>query len=295
MQTERSGERLVRVNDVDLCIETFGNASDPTVLLMAGATSSMDWWEDGLCEQIASGGRTVIRYDQRDTGRSVTYEPGAPNYTEADLLHDALGLLDALGIERAHFVGVSMGGGSAQSLAIAHPERVASLTLVSTSSVSLEGMPPMSDELRETFAHPPADPDWTDREAVVDSIVEGWRPYHGTRPFDESRLREIAERVFDRTTNMESSMKNHWVIEEGEGAPGQAELRSITAPTLVVHGTADPLFPFPHGEALAREIPNARLLPLEGMGHGYPPDWAWPVFVPALLVHTAGARSVGGA
>jgi pimeloyl-ACP methyl ester carboxylesterase len=287
MPTERSGERLLRANGVDLCIETFGNAVDPTVLLLAGATSSMDWWEDGLCEQIAAGGRSVVRYDQRDTGRSVTYEPGAPQYTEADLLRDAIGILGALGVEAAHLVGVSMGGGLAQSLAIAHPKRVATLTLVSTSSGSREGLPPMSDELRATFANPPPDPDWTDREAVVDSIVEGWRPYHGTRPFDESRLREIAERVFDRTTNMESSMKNHWLIEDGEGAPRQAGLRGIAAPTLVTHGTADPLLPFPHGEALAREIPNARLLPLEGMGHGYPPEWTWPVFVPALLDHTA--------
>ena len=289
MPTERSGERLVRANGVDLCVETFGNAAHPTVLLMAGATSSMDWWEDGLCEQIAAGGRSVVRYDQRDTGRSVTYEPGAPDYTEADLIRDAIGILGALEVEAAHLVGVSMGGGLAQSLAIAHPDRVATLTLVSTSSGFREGLPPMSDELRATFANPPPDPDWTDREAVVDSIVDGWRPYHGTRPFDESRLREIAERVFDRTTNMESSMKNHWLIEGGEGAPGQAGLRGIAAPTLVAHGTADPLFPFPRGEALAREIPNARLLPLEGMGHGYPPEWTWPVFVPALLEHTAGA------
>ncbi len=284
---QASAERLVRANGVDLCIETFGNAADATVLLMAGATSSMDWWEEGLCERIASGGRFVVRYDQRDTGRSATYEAGAPEYTEADLLHDALGILDALGFGSAHVVGMSMGGGMAQWLAIAYPERVSTLTLVSTSPGSGAALPPMSDELRATFANPPPDPDWTDREAVVDSIVEGWRPYHGTRPFDGVRLREIAERVVDRSTNIESSMKNHWLIESGERTPGRAELRRITAPTLVVHGTSDPLFTLPHGEALAREIPDARLLPLEGMGHGYPPEWTWPVFVPALLDHTA--------
>ena len=287
MQTGR--ERLVRANGVDLCIEAFGDAADPTVLLMAGATSSMDWWEDRLCERIASGGRSVVRYDQRDTGRSVTYEAGAPEYTGADLIRDAVGILDGLGVDSAHVVGVSMGGGMAEWLAIAYPERVATLTLVSTSPGSGADLPPMSDELRAVFADPLPDPDWSKREAVVESSVEAWRPYGGSRPFDEDRLREIAGRAFDRSTNIESSMKNHWLMESGEGAPGRAGLRRIEAPTLVAHGTADPFFPLAHGEALAHEIPDARLLPLEGMGHGYPPEWTWPVFIPALLDHTARA------
>jgi pimeloyl-ACP methyl ester carboxylesterase len=284
----RSGERVARVNGVDLCLETFGDVADPAVLLMAGATSSMDWWERDLCVRIASGGRLVIRYDQRDTGRSVTYEPGAPEYTGADLVDDAIGILDSLDVGAAHVVGVSMGGGMAQWLAIAYPERVASLTLVSTSPGSGNDLPPMSDELRSVFANPPSDPDWSDRETVVEHIVDDWAPYVGSVSPGEARLREIAGRVFDRSRNLESSMKNHWLIESG-GSPGRARLREITAPTLVVHGTEDPLFPYPHAEALAREIPMARLLPLEGMGHGYPPQETWDVFVPALVEHTAWA------
>jgi pimeloyl-ACP methyl ester carboxylesterase len=290
VQTARSGERLVHTNGVDLCIETFGAAADPAVLLMEGAAASMDWWEDGLCDAIAHGGRFVVRYDQRDTGRSISYEPGTPGYTGADLIADAVGILGEIGVEAAHVVGMSMGGAMAQWLAIAYPARVATLTLISTSSGSRAALPPMSDELSAGFANPPPDPDWADRDAVVDSIVEGWRPYNGTRPFDERRLREIAERVVGRTTSIESSMKNHWLMQSGEGAPGRAELRKISAPTLVVHGTADPLFPLPHGEALAREIPNARLVAIEGMGHGYVPEWAWPTFVPEVLDHTREAR-----
>jgi pimeloyl-ACP methyl ester carboxylesterase len=117
--SDRSGERLVAIHGVELCIETFGATEDPAVLLIAGATSSMDWWEDGLCAAIASGGRFVIRYDQRDTGRSVTYEPGAPKYDGADLVRDVLGILDVLRVTTAHVVGMSMGGGLAQWLAIA--------------------------------------------------------------------------------------------------------------------------------------------------------------------------------
>jgi pimeloyl-ACP methyl ester carboxylesterase len=197
-----------------------------------------------------------------------------------------VGILEAHHLEAAHVVGMSMGGGLAQWLAIAYPRRVASLTLVSTSPGSGDDLSPMSDELRSAFDDPPPQPDWSEREAVVESVVEGWRPYGGTRPFDVERLGEIAGRAFDRSSNIESSMKNHWLVEGGEDAPGRPALREIRTPTLVVHGTADPFFPVVHGEALAREIPNARLLLLEEMGHGYPPHWTWPVFVPALLVHT---------
>jgi pimeloyl-ACP methyl ester carboxylesterase len=283
----RSGEKLVWANRVELCLETFGPPAEPALLLMAGATSSMDWWEDGLCARIAAGPRFVIRYDQRDTGRSVGYEPGSPEYTGADLIGDALGIIDALGVKTAHVVGTSMGGGLAQWLAFAHPERVASLTLVSTSPGSGDDLPPMSEELRATFESPRPDPDWSDREAVVEDAVEAWRPYAGSRPLDERRIREISGRAFDRSLNIESSVKNHWLIESGGDAPGRAGLGEIEAPTLVVHGTDDPFFPLGHGEALAREIPDARLLAVEGMGHGYPPEWAWDVFVPALLEHTA--------
>jgi pimeloyl-ACP methyl ester carboxylesterase len=258
------------------------------VLLMAGAASSLDWWEDDLCAGIASGGRLVIRYDQRDTGRSTNYEPGAPGYTGRDLVRDAVGILDDLGLQAAHVVGMSMGGGLAQWLAIAYPERVASLTLVSTSPGSGDELPPMSDELRSAFDNPPPEPDWSDRGAVVDAVVEAWRPYNGSRTFAEARIREIAGHSFDRSRNIESTVKNHWLIESGDEAPGRAGLREIEARTLVVHGTDDPAFPLPHGEALAREIPNAWLLPVEGMGHGYLPEWAWKMFIPALLEHTGG-------
>jgi pimeloyl-ACP methyl ester carboxylesterase len=125
-------ERVLRVNGIELCAQVFGSAADPALLLIGGAASSMDWWEDGFCERLAAGGRRVIRYDQRDTGRSTHDAPGAPTYTPADLIADAVALLDALEVQRAHIAGISMGGGIAMRIALDHPERIASLTLLST-------------------------------------------------------------------------------------------------------------------------------------------------------------------
>src|ERR671919_1948030 len=128
----KSSERMVEVNGVELWAQTFGNRDDPAVLLVMGLAASMLHWEDEFCDRLADGSRFVIRYDHRDTGRSVSYPPGAPQYTGRDLAEDAIGVLDAFGVARAHVVGISMGGGLGQSLAIHHPARVASLTLSST-------------------------------------------------------------------------------------------------------------------------------------------------------------------
>ena len=128
----RPNERIVQANGVGLCIEAFGDPADPAILLISGATASMDWWEDEFCERLAAGPRFVVRYDNRDSGRSVAYEPGEPLYTGSDLVADAVGLLDTLGLARVHLVGISMGGGIAQHVALDHADRVASLTLIST-------------------------------------------------------------------------------------------------------------------------------------------------------------------
>src|SRR5919206_5237005 len=126
-------ERMVEANGVELCTERFGDPADPPILLVMGTGASMLWWEDGFCRMLAEGRRFVVRYDHRDTGRSVTYEPGRPGYTGADLVADAVGVLDAYGVDAAHVVGVSAGGAMAQLLALDVPRRVPSLVLVSTS------------------------------------------------------------------------------------------------------------------------------------------------------------------
>ena len=267
---------IINANGVDLCAETFGEPADPAILLIHGAGNTMLSWDEALCERLAAG-RFVIRYDLRDAGRSVTYEPGAPPYGLRDLVADAAGLLDGLGVARAHVVGLSTGGTIGQLLALENPERVASLTLIASTPGSpgeeSAGLPGPSKELRE-----PPQPDWTDRDAVIEYIVESERPC--SPRFDEAGARELAARVADRAIDP-AATSNVYMLDAGE--PWRERLGRITAPTLVVHGTEDPVFPFEHGRALAREIPGAELLAVAHMGHEYFPPDTWDLVVPAIL------------
>src|SRR5262245_59919547 len=180
---------------------------------------------------------------------------------------------------------MSMGGGIAQHLALVHPDRVASLILVSTSPAvsSHRELPPPSDDLSKRFARPPPEPDWSDRAAVVDYLVDDARAYVGALPLDEKEMRTLAARIVERTRNVASSMTNHFLA--AEGRPVHGRLGDIRASTLVVHGTEDPLFPFENGESLAAEIPGARLVPLEGVGHEHPRPETWDDLIPMLLEH----------
>lgn len=289
MNMDMGGERLLRVNGVELCVETFGDPDDAAMLLIGGMSSSMDWWEDGFCERLAAGRRHVVRYDFRDTGRSTTYPPGEPGYTGADLRADVIALLDALGVARAHLVGVSMGGAIGQGIAVEHPERVATLTLIDTTA-ALAGappdLPPMVPEMAAFFeaAGQRQAPDWTDEAAVELMLLEDQRAFMRAG-FDEARVRAVIRRVLERSDDVES-MANHALLEPGKVPDGS--LADIAVPTLVIHGTADPMFPLPHGETLARELPHASLLTLDGVGHELPPPSTWDVVVPALLEHTSG-------
>jgi pimeloyl-ACP methyl ester carboxylesterase len=277
-------ERMIEANSVELCTEPFGDPADPAILLVMGVGASMLWWEEGFCRSLAEGGRLVIRYDHRDTGRSVTYEPGAPEYTGTDLVADAVGVLDAYGIPAAHVVGVSAGGAFAQLLGLAFPKRVLSLVLISTSPATPgeRRLPPATEHYRRFLAT--AEVDWSDRDSVVEYLVGYSQMLAGReRPFDEAAARELVRRDVERAHNIAAS-ENHAALREGE-VP-HAPLSSITVPTLVIHGTADPMFPLEHGQALVEEIPAARLLTLEGAGHGV--DRAdWETIVRAILGHTA--------
>jgi pimeloyl-ACP methyl ester carboxylesterase len=264
-------------------VDTAGDRADPAILLIGGMGASMDWWEEEFCQRLAAAGRFVIRYDHRDTGQSVSYPAGAPGYTGADLAADAVGVLDAFGRRSAQLAGISMGGALAQQVALAHPDRVDSLVLISTSPAVPVGseLPPMSEDLRDWFAAEVPLPDWTERTAVIDYLVGYERRLEGAEYFDEAHVRAVVERIVDRTRDMAASVMNHALIEEGE--PPRGRLDEIAAPALVIHGTADPLFPFGHAEALAREIPRAELLPLEGVGHQMPPRPCWTSVITAML------------
>jgi pimeloyl-ACP methyl ester carboxylesterase len=282
-----SPERIVTANGVEICVQSAGDDGDPAILLIAGGASSMLHWPGELCERLAAGSRFVIRYDHRDTGRSVTYPPGAPGYTGQDLVDDAVGVLDALGVRAAHIVGISMGGGMAQELGVLHPERVVSLTLIATSPIG-DGagrpeLPPASEDVMARFGAL-SEPDWTDREAVLEYLVQQELLCTSrSRPVPEAFVRELAVRTLERAAGI-ASINNHFLVAaDDEGA--SAEASAITAPTLVVHGAEDPLFPFAHGAALAREVRGARLLKLEQTGHALPPA-VWDDVIPAILEHT---------
>ncbi|GAA1565163.1 hypothetical protein GCM10009789_18390 [Kribbella sancticallisti] len=270
-------QQMVQANGVELCVETFGSQADPAVLLIHGAAASMDFWETPFCERLAAAGRFVIRYDHRDTGQSVSYEPGKPQYDGMDLAADAIGVLDALGIARAHVVGISMGGGIAQRLVLDHPDRVASVTFATTSPGGPGGpsnpdLPPASEKIRAAFSEDAPETDWSDPEAALDALIDAERLFAGTLPYDEPARRRFNRAMMARTKNLASAMTNHWILEGGE--PVRQRLGEIAVPALVLHGTEDPLFPPGHAEAMAREVPGARLVLLEGAGHELPePTW----------------------
>jgi pimeloyl-ACP methyl ester carboxylesterase len=277
-------EHMIEANGVELCTEPFGDPADPPILLVMGIGASMLWWEEGFCRMLADNGRFVIRYDHRDTGRSVTYEPRRPEYTGADLVADAVGVLDAYGIPAAHVVGVSAGGAFAQLLALDFPDRVLSLVLISTSPATPgeRDLPAATERYRQFLAT--TEVDWSDDGSVIEYLVDYSRAIAGgERPFNEAAARELVRRDVERARDIAAS-ENHGAIAEGEAPRGP--LSSIAVPTLVIHGTADPMFPLGHGEALAEEIPAATLLPLEGAGHGV--DRAdWETIVRAIIGHTA--------
>ncbi|WP_369779603.1 alpha/beta fold hydrolase [Streptomyces sp. R33] len=281
-------EHVVEADGVTLCTESFGEPSDPPVLLIMGLGASMLWWEEGFCRMLADGGRFVIRYDHRDTGRSVTYEPGRPGYTGADLVGDAARVLDAHGIPAAHVVGVSAGGALAQLLALHYADRVLSLVLISTSSAVPVGreLPSPTQEFMRFVSD--AHVDWSDGDSVIDYQVGYARVLAGgRRPFDEAAARSLVRRDVERARDF-TAARNHDSLPDGELPP--APLSSIAAPTLVIHGTADPMFPLRHGEALVEQIPEGGLLVLEDAGHGVDrADWA--TIVPAILEHTAAGRA----
>lgn len=265
-------------NSARLCVETFGDARDDAVLLIGGMGWSMDFWDEDFCLALAERARYVIRYDARDTGESTTYPVGSPGYTGTDMVADAAAILDVLGHTGAHVVGLSMGGAIAQRLALEYRDRVLSLTLLATSSIEPVGedLPGPTRELSLP------EPDWDDPAAVVEWMVETERLYAGA-DFSEAASRARIERVLARSSNFRASQTNQALAPEGEMAPPRlAELAGLDV--LVVHGANDPLFPIEHARALARMIPGARLLELDGVGHELPPQKWWPTLIDELSV-----------
>ncbi|MBE1500437.1 pimeloyl-ACP methyl ester carboxylesterase [Amycolatopsis lexingtonensis] len=272
-------EQLTSVNGIELCHESFGDPGDRPLLLVMGLAAPMIWWDEEFCETLAAQGFHVIRFDNRDAGRSTrlrgranlaqAYLLRTAPYSLADMADDAVGLLTALEIPAAHVVGASMGGMIAQTLAIRHPSRVLSLTSIMSSTGGRFVGRPSARAMSMLLAAPPRD-----RDAYVEMLLRTFRLIGSPGyPFDEARMRDRAERTYDRGVHPGGAVRQlAAIMADRDRAP---KLRKLTTPTLVVHGARDPLVHVSGGRATARAIPGAALDVVPGMGHDLPRA-VWP-------------------
>jgi pimeloyl-ACP methyl ester carboxylesterase len=294
--------RFARANGIDICYEIFGDPAAEPLLLIMGLGAQMVIWDDAFCEQLAARGFRVIRFDNRDIGQSSTLHGGrrltpfeliklrlfhipvAAPYKLIDMARDTVGLMDALGIASAHLVGASMGGMIAQELALSFPERVRSLTSI----MSTTGNPRIPPPTREMAAMLMAPPPKT-KEEYLERFARTWKILRaGSFPDDEARDRALAERCFARGLNAAGVGRQLRAIL----ASGSRKVRlyAVKAPTLVIHGTADPLVHPAGGKDTAASIPNAKLKMIDGMGHALPIRM-WPQIIDAIAAHAHGASA----
>lgn len=271
---------------VRLYYETFGDRAAPALLLINGLGSQCINYKTEWCEMFVDAGFFVIRFDNRDVGLSTKFDgaTGDLPYTLSDMAGDALAVLDDAGVSRAHVVGFSMGGMIVQRLAIEHPGRLLSMTSVmSTTGDGDVGQP--TPEALELLITPAPD----DREAALDRHVAANRVYGSPDHFDEARLRANAAAAYDRAHYPEGSGRQiRAVVADGSRTDG---LRAVRVPTLVLHGDRDRLVDISGGRRTAEVIPGARFVPLEGMGHDYPPAY-WPRIVSLVSAHATSAATM---
>ena len=265
-----------RANGIEIEYETLGEPSGRPLLLIIGLADQLIHWDDSLCEDLAARGHYVIRFDNRDSGLSTKMDGLSAPYSLDDMADDAIGLLDGLGIGKAHLCGASMGGMIAQCAAIRYPSRALSLTCVYCTSGSRSLPSPNPDVMEVLLAPAPRD-----RQGYVDYMVRFIRMTTGKGfPFDEAYARRISERAYDRSFCPEGTARQLKAIAIQKDR--RQALASLTVPTLVVQGTDDPLVSVEAGIDLAGAIPGARLLIIEGMGHDIAHGGAWPSIVDAV-------------
>jgi pimeloyl-ACP methyl ester carboxylesterase len=295
METKRAA-----ANGIEIAYQTFGDRGDPAIVLVMGLGTQMIAWPDALCEDLASRGYHVVRFDNRDTGES-THLTGVraprltslvtrrkrPPYTIKDMAEDTIGLLDALGLDRVHLVGASLGGFIAQTVALRAPERLHSLSLLMTSTGSRrvgQAEPTLIKQLLKGRVA-------QSREEAMDAVLDTFRLI-GSKGYalDEEHLRDLAGRSFDRGYDRAGYRRQ---LAAATAQPNRtSRLRRLAVPTLVMHGLHDPLVKPSGGLALARTIPAARFVGFSGMGHDLPRP-LWPDFadqIVALARRAEGAR-----
>jgi pimeloyl-ACP methyl ester carboxylesterase len=285
-------------NGVQIEYETFGDVSDRPLLLIIGFSGQLIWWDEELCKDLAKRGHYVIRFDNRDVGLSSKFEEADPQdfmellgkivkgekvitpYTLDDMADDAAGLLDALGIKQAHICGMSMGGMIAQTIAIRHPSRVLSLISIYSTTGNPELPRPKPEAMQVLMTAPPRE-----RKAYIEYQLGVRKILSGPGfPSDEKWVRKIMAQSYDRCFYPQGTRRQLLAIITQ--IDRRSALALVKAPTLVIHGTDDPLVPVEGGKDTAKAIPGSELMLIEGMGHDIPHGGAWPRIVDAVAAHT---------
>ena len=301
-QVSDHSEQFARANGIEICYETFGDTNAEPMLLVMGLGAQMVLWDDAFCERLATRGFRVIRFDNRDVGRSsklaggkrlTTLEllklrflriPVAAPYKLHDMARDLVGLMDALSISSAHLVGVSMGGMIAQEVAISFPGRLRSLTSIMSTTGNPKVPPPSRQATAMLMAPPPKT-----RQEFIDRFGQGFTILRAGRfPQDEALDTARAERVFERGLSPAGTGRQlRAVLASGSR---KDRLRAVKVPTLIIHGTVDPLVHPMGGKDTAVSIPGAKLLMIDGMGHALPIEM-WPQIIDAIATHAHGATA----
>ena len=293
---QRTPPAFAKANGIELCYDTFGDPASPPLLLIMGLAAQMIAWDDDFCAQLAARGYHVIRFDNRDIGLSTRFtEAGVPDVSAAfmtamqgkpvkapyvlrDMAADAVGLLDSLGIARAHVVGASMGGAIAQTMAIHHAPRLRTLTSI-MSTTGAPGLPPPKPEALAMLFKPTP----TEQAAYFESYQQTWKVLRaGSFPLDEARDLTRAGQNFARGLNPAGVARQLMAI-LASGSRKEA-LAGVTVPTLVIHGDADPLVPVECGVDTSRSVPGAKLVIVKDMGHALPISM-WPQIIDTIAAH----------
>ncbi len=292
--------QLAKANGIEICYDIFGAPDGEPLLLIMGLSAQMVLWDDEFCQQLATRGFRVIRFDNRDIGQSTKMTGGkritamdilklrffgilpSATYTLRDMANDTTGLMDALGIRSAHIVGASMGGAIAQEIAIHSPERVRSLTSIMSTTGNLKLPQPKREAMTLLMAPPPKT-----KDEYIALFARNWKILRqGSFPQDEAKDRDRAERCYARGLNPAGVGRQFRAI-LASGARNKA-LASVKVPSLVIHGTVDPLVRPEAGRDTANSIPGAKLVMVEGMGHALPIPM-WPQVIGAIAEHAHAA------
>ncbi len=300
--TAGQGPQFIKANGLDLCCEVFGADDAEPLILIMGLAAQMTHWDDDFCQQLAERGFRVIRFDNRDIGQStkisgfepvsvqaviqgqLTGKPVPPPYLLRDMADDVIGLMDTLGIASAHIVGASMGGAIAQELAINTPQRVRSLTSIMATSGDPNLPPPTAEAMAVLMTPAPKS-----RDEYIANFQRNWKVLRGPNfPADEARDRQRAERSYDRGLSPAGVARQlHAIIASGSRKP---KLAAVKLPTLVIHGSIDPLVPPDCGKDVAATVPGAKLLMIPNMGHAIPIP-TWPEIIGAITAHAKAATT----